>query len=254
MESKPILPDELNPCSQVRRTSLRIYEKSKTKGHAQSVYLFEENIQGFLNDLESKLSETGIAFEPWAKYHIDPNAYNIEQVLAYTFVVDAMNFCFWPRNPPGQFEYEHMTKNLAKILDSDPSYFLSENLAKTTSEWLKKEIFNSLDFALLEERARIVREVGLVISTEYSGSFVEYLKRAHFDAVFLVRQIAKDFTGFRDEAIYDCEQVFFYKRAQILVADLYGALDERNSPKDGQTVPEFTNLEQLTMFADYRVP
>lgn len=48
--------------------------------------------------------------------------------------------------------------------------------------------------------------------------------------------------------------MFFYKRAQILVADLYGALDERNSPKDGQTVPEFTNLEQLTMFADYRVP
>jgi len=147
-----------------------------------------------------------------------------------------------------------MTKNLAKILDSNPSYFLSENLAKTTAEWLKKEIFNSLDFALLEERARIVREVGLVISTEYSGSFVEYLKRAHFDAVFLVRQIAKDFTGFRDEVIYDGEQVFFYKRAQILVADLYGALDERKSPKDGHSVPEFTNLEQLTMFADYRVP
>ena len=83
---------------------------------------------------------------------------------------------------------------------------------------------------------------------------MEYLKRAHFDAVFLVRQIAKDFTGFRDEAIYDGEQVFFYKRAQILVADLYGALDERKSPKDGQMVPEFTNLEQLTMFADYRVP
>jgi|LauGreDrversion4_2_1035121.scaffolds.fasta_scaffold770844_2 hypothetical protein len=80
-----------------------------------------------------------------------------------------------------------MTKNLGKILDSNPDYFLPENLAKTTAEWLKKEIFNSLDFALLEERARIVREVGLVISTEYSGSFGEYLKRAHFDAVFLVR-------------------------------------------------------------------
>ena len=53
--------------------------------------------------------------------------------------------------------------------------------------------------------------------------------------MYLVRQIAKDFTGFRDEAIYDGEQVFFYKRAQILVADLYGALDERWSPLDGVT-------------------
>jgi hypothetical protein len=117
--------------------------------------------------LEKKVNETGIAFEPWAKYHIDPNNYNLEQVLSYTFVVDAMNFCFWPRNPPGQYEYEHMTKNLAKVLDSNPSYFLPENLAKTTADWLKKEIFNSLDFALLEERARIVREVGLVISSDY---------------------------------------------------------------------------------------
>ncbi len=73
MESTPSLPEELNPCSQVRRTSLRIYEKSKAKGHAQSVYLNEEKIQGFLNDLENRVSETGIAFEPWAKYHIDPN-------------------------------------------------------------------------------------------------------------------------------------------------------------------------------------
>ncbi len=130
-----------------------------------------------------------------------------------------------------------MTKNLAKILDSDPDYFHPENLAKTSAYWLKKEIFNSLDFALLDERARIIREVGLVLSLDYSGSFYEYLQRANFDAVLLVRRIAKDFTGFRDEAIYDGEQVFFYKRAQILVADLYGALEERKSPKDGVKVP-----------------
>lgn len=130
-----------------------------------------------------------------------------------------------------------MTKNLAKVLDNEPSYFRPENLAKTTADWLKKEIFNSLDFALLDERARIVREVGLVLTLDYSGSFYEYLRRANFDAVLLVRQIAKDFTGFRDEAIYDGEQVFFYKRAQILVADLYGALEERKSPQDSVNMP-----------------
>jgi hypothetical protein len=63
-----------------------------------------------------------------------------------------------------------------------------------------------------------------------------------------------DFTGFRDEAIFNGEQIFFYKRAQILVADLYGALSERQNPIDGKSTPQFTDLEQLTMFADYRVP
>lgn len=133
--------------------------------------------------------------------------------MAYTFVVDAMNFCFWPGNPAGNFEYEHMTKNLAKLLDKTPELFLAKGLAGVTSEILKANVFNSLEFALLEERARIVREVGFVVDQNYGGSFLAYLERADYDAVRLVRQIAMDFTGFRDEAIYRGEQVFFYKRA-----------------------------------------
>jgi len=42
------------------------------------------------------------------------------------------------------------------------------------------------------------------------------------------------------------QQVFFYKRAQILVGDLYAALLDR--------APEMIkdNIDQLTMFPDYR--
>lgn len=133
------------------------------------------------------MEEKGFCFEPWAKYHIDSNAYSIEKVLSYTFVVDAMNFCFWPNNPAGNFEYEHMTKNLAKVLDSNPDYFLPDNLAKTTSAFLKTTIFNNMDFALLEERARIVSELGVVVKAYYNGSFLEYLQKANWDAVNLVR-------------------------------------------------------------------
>ena len=38
--------------------------------------------------------------------------------------------------------------------------------------------------------------------------------------------IVKNFSGFRDEAIYKGKQVFFYKRAQILVSDLIGAYQD----------------------------
>ena len=164
----------------------------------------EAKIDEFVVQLGEKVSKGGLAYEPWAKYHVDPNQYTLEQLLSYTFVVDAMNFCFWPNNPAGNFEYEHMTKNLGKILDQTPYYFKPEQLAKTTAQFLKESVFNTkTEFALLEERARIVREVGVVILTFYSGSFYKYLQHCHFDAVKLVRQIAMDFTGFRDEAIYD---------------------------------------------------
>jgi hypothetical protein len=42
-------------------------------------------------------------------------------------------------------------------------------------------------------------------------------------------------------------QVFFYKRAQIFVGDVYGAFG-------GQGLGCFPDAAQLTMFADYRVP
>ena len=42
-------------------------------------------------------------------------------------------------------------------------------------------------------------------------------------------------------------QVFFYKRAQIFVADLFGAFE-------GQGLGAFHDISALTMFADYRVP
>ena len=44
-----------------------------------------------------------------------------------------------------------------------------------------------------------------------------------------------------------CCQVFFYKRAQIFVADIHGAFT-------GQGLGKFHDVGLLTMFADYRVP
>lgn len=78
----------------------------------------------------------------------------------------------------------------------------------------------------------------MVITKFYKGSFLQFLEECHFDTIETVRKIAMNFTGFRDEAIYQGEQVFFYKRAQILVADLFGALSERID----NTI-EFSNLE-----------
>ena len=53
--------------------------------------------------------------------------------------------------------------------------------------------------------------------------------------------------GFQDHTIYDGVQVFFYKRAQILVGDIWGAFK-------GQGLGKFEDIDKITMFADYRVP
>lgn len=128
VSSSTDLPDILNPCSQVRRSCKTVYDHM-LKQASPNVKINDIKITEFISSLEAKVKSDGVAFDPWANYHIDPNQYPLEQVLAYTFVVDAMNFCFWPGNPAGNFEYEHMTKNLAKVLDSQSEWFKAEKMS-----------------------------------------------------------------------------------------------------------------------------
>ena len=73
------------------------------------------------------------------------------------------------------------------------------------------------------------------------------MRKARGSAVRLVDLIAASFPGFRDQAVYRGRQVFLYKRAQIFVADVFGAFQ-------GKGLGRFHDMGQLTMFADYRVP
>jgi hypothetical protein len=125
-----------------------------------------------------------------------------------------MNFCFWPNNPSGNFEYQNMTRNLESLLKSDPDFFTCPRLINTSEEFLREKVFDgNQSFCLMGERARIIREVAFVILNQYSSSFSNFLQAADFDCPTLVDLISQKFSGFRDEAIYNGEQVFFYKRA-----------------------------------------
>lgn len=76
------------------------------------------------------------------------------------FCVDAMNFCFWPGNVAGEYEYENMTRNLEFVLDNDPDFFTPHRFATVKASELQIRVFEGRDFALLDERARILRQIG----------------------------------------------------------------------------------------------
>ncbi|MDY6954923.1 MAG: queuosine salvage family protein, partial [Thermodesulfobacteriota bacterium] len=59
--------------------------------------------------------------------------------------------------------------------------------------------------------------------------------------------LAEKLTSFQDVSEYEGQEVFFYKRAQILAADLHGAFD-------GKGQGAFHDMDQLTAFADYKLP
>ena len=166
---------------------------------------------------------------------------DVESRLRYILVVDALNFCFWPTD---NFEYDDLTKGLTKLEQEHPEIFEPKNMMNVSLELLSQYLVNEEKnvIANIEERTRLMREVGEILHKRFNDKATSLLEESQNDATTLVSLVAKEFPGFRDSTIYKGRQVFFYKRAQIVVGDIHGMC---NCIK---------GLEKITGFADYRIP
>ncbi|EPS61718.1 hypothetical protein M569_13076 [Genlisea aurea] len=164
--------------------------------------------------------------------------------VQYLLVLDAVNFCFWPDE---ELSYEHLAKGLKETLLSDKSAFDADRLQKYTGPELRRMLKWTKPLPLENERARLLREVGIGLESSFDGKASKLVDSCENSAAKLVSLLTSHFPGFRDHAVYKGRQVFFYKRAQIFAADLWGAFK-------GRRYGEFKDAEALTMFADYIIP
>ncbi len=175
----------------------------------------------------------------------------------WIFVLDALNFCFWedPAQPKWRIEYKGeefsgywaLAASLKRAFEEGVPLTNAEFLATISSKTVGKIFRGNKKIPLFQRRVENLREVGTVLLEKYDGTFVNVLQKANQSAVMLVRDVVKNFPSFNDIAVYEGQTVYLYKRAQLLVADLYGAFD-------GEGYGEFNDLYQLTIFADYKLP
>ncbi len=180
-----------------------------------------------------------------------------EDTVSYLLVLDTLNFCFWPVTGKVKWEIEYESENLSgyyalaasltQAVRSGTPITDAEFLAELTLRELKQLLDGRGELPLLEHRLQNLNELGHVLLEKYGGQAVKLVETAGGSAVKLVRLLAKKLPSFRDVAEYLGCKVFFYKRAQIFAADLYGAFD-------GKDWGSFEDIDQLTAFADYKLP
>ena len=103
------------------------------------------------------------------------------------------------------------------------------------------------EIPLLSERLGCLREAGKVLYEHFNCSFANCIAEADGSAAALVNLLVDNFPCFRDVAHFHGKPVRFYKRAQILAADLWACFN-------GESYGRFHDIDQITMFADYRIP
>jgi hypothetical protein len=168
--------------------------------------------------------------------------------------LDAMNFCFWGE-PRWRIVYEGETLDgywalvaaLKRAVLSGALPLAAAALATLTDAHLAAILAGEGTIPLLAERAANLREVGAGLRARWGGDVGRFIQAAGGGAPRLARLIAAEFPSFDDVTRYAGREVRLYKRAQIAVADLWGALG-------GRGLGAFDDLGALTAFADYKVP
>jgi hypothetical protein len=193
---------------------------------------------------------------------LHPTAADPAQLANLVLVVDALNFCFW--SAPGSSKprwqvtwrgqtydgYWALAAALRRAVESGLPLHDGAYLTALTEEDVASILAGdagSEEIPLLHARLQHLHEVGHALLGRWDGTFLTAIEGARGSAPKLVREVLKALESFRDIAPWQGYEVRFFKRAQILIADLYGAFD-------GAGPGAFHDLHILTAFADYKVP
>lgn len=208
--------------------------------------------------------------------------------LNWIFLVSSLNFSFWSekcsserygvqwREPWTSGEkdgervqvftgYCSLLAVINRALEEDIP-FTDPEFYSTCPDGVVDYIFRSAPgrtemISLLKERIAIMRENGRILVKNYGGSFANFVRelqqeKPNLTALDVVLKVIEVFPSFRDITTYEGREVYFLKRAQILVAEIWAAFFPEPSTTNQIPHPIFPGggIHQLTMFADYRVP
>ncbi|CAF5001456.1 unnamed protein product, partial [Rotaria sp. Silwood1] len=193
--------------------------------------------------------------------NIGPTKEDDKFIIDWTFLIDTLNFSFWTDDKENESyvrKYKDkiycgsfaLAVSINQALDDGIDILNAEYYSRITMDELEnifRSSVNSSRLPMLTERLNVLHETGAILLKEYGGHFSNCIEQSGGSALKLVELIVKSFPAYRDEAIYDGQRVSFYKRAQLLVSDIWKRLH-------GHGLGHFIDIDSLTMFADYSVP
>lgn len=199
------------------------------------------------------------SFLPVAKVimpQLDPECHYLgekKDTAAFLLTLDTINFGsgYFPHlhKRPGKSGYFTIATSLNDFYKNHGP-ISSQRLAEITvvecTRIFGQNPANKTIRELMQHFAEALNDLGRFLQVRFKGSFTNLVEGAESSAGRLVQLLAK-MPYFNDVATYNGLEVPFFKRAQICAADLSLAFN-------GRGWGHFSDLEQLTIFADNLVP
>lgn len=178
-----------------------------------------------------------------------------EETMQYYFFLDSINFCFWAPKGEERWQYKigdewvsgyyAYSKAIKDAFVKDRRFFDAEYLSNISKQDFETVFTGRNILLLLDERLAIIRENFKILKDKFDGQAINILKQAENDTDKFVELILENFPSFRDIVEKDGVTYNFLKRVQIFPSDLsFTGIDNL----------KLSNLNHLTVFADYKLP
>ncbi|XP_046753500.1 queuosine salvage protein [Diprion similis] len=238
------------------QTTLKPRESAKLIASLSThVFIEKTGVQRIAEEVLRGLTSRDVHIDNFSQHDLHPNK-DDPRTPDWIFILDTLNFCFWPEGDDTKWKVQNNTGYFAlcaavkraistRHLQTDPNVY--SKITKENLQFILRGDNPSAKVPLFMERLKCLHEVGRVLVEKYDGSFVNCIKSCNKSAEKLLELIVTEFECFRDEADYKGHKVSFYKRAQILIGDIWACYG-------GKGLGEFHDIDIITMFADYRVP
>ncbi|XP_029169854.1 queuosine salvage protein-like [Nylanderia fulva] len=229
--------------------------------HAQDVSVNRKKIKKVAQDVVRYLMNHIESFNYSNTYVMRPITYPVSTTLTtadWLFVLHTLNFSLWyPKDSKqwkvnGKKGYIGLCNAINRAYEDgkpiwNPEYYTK--MTKSELECILQSDDGEPEIPLIDERLRILHEVGEVLLQKYKGTFMECLKSSEYDADKLMKLLFDEFESYRDEVKYDGKKVCFLVKARSLVIDIWDYFKE--SPNKFKL-----NKSKMmsTIFTDYCIP
>jgi Potential Queuosine, Q, salvage protein family len=247
-EQYPLLsPDPLGILRSTRQVLLE----------GEHVWINQQQIEQLAEQWIHRAQEQGsmtVAMPWYDQYHFYDGT---ERTINWLLLLDALNFSFWGNAGETRWSIEYEGKQLngywaeaaalSRAVNEGIPLWDAQYLSTISEETMATIFRGEGTIPLFAERVQNVREVGTILIERFDGQFARAIEQVEGNAIRLVQLLVENFASFRDVAIYHQKEIRFFKRAQICIADIAGSFK-------GKQWGAFTHLEDLTAFADYKLP
>ena len=189
--------------------------------------------------------------EPWLNSdYLDLENFSQEQILFYLILCESLNFCYWDFDIKWKIEYKDewysgsfgLFYAISKAIKNGYNLLNIEYLENITIEELDEIFKGTTSIPLLKERFEIIKQL---VSEYKQISNITQSMSANSD-IELLNNIVNHFSNFRDISLYKGREIYFFKRAILLVGDLI-----LNNSSISKSVK---NDDNMTGCADYKIP